>query len=237
MKNMFAVTTVRRILFLPMLFTLTAACLAEAAPGDLDPAFGANGRAIVNLGRARHSPTAVAAQADGKYLISFETVDSLAGPFGGIARFNADHTRDNTWGYQGITGSSEKFTVSDVKPDGLGGKVSGLAVSSGQVLAIESGGLGNGGSGPSGQYVLTRVSRYTPTGQLDRTFGSYGQTIPFPAGGGDYWQAYNAIAIAPDGKIVVAGEASGALIVARYFANGALTRPTLLLCSLMVGLL
>jgi uncharacterized delta-60 repeat protein len=216
----FAISIRKPIILLACMFAVVVAPAVLAAPGDFDNAFGPGGKAIVSIGRAHHVPTAIATQADGKYYVSFAVVDST-GPYGGIARFNKDHTRDNTWGYQGVTGSSEKYTVSDIRPDGIGDEVSGIAVSGSLVLAVENGGLGNGGNG-SGQYPLTRVSRYTSLGELDRTFGYEGQTIPFAAGGGDYWQRYNAITIAPDGKIVVVGEASGALMVARYFASGSL---------------
>lgn len=59
---------------------------------------------------------------------------------------------------------------------------------------------------------------------MDTTFGGFpgGQTDAFPAGGGDFSQSYSAIAIAPDGKIVIVGESSGALLVVRFSATGIL---------------
>ena len=193
------------------------ALLAQAAPGDLDPTFGTNGQTILALGSAIHTPTGIAAQADGKYFVSYNAERGDASG-GGIARFNADHTPDLSWGYNGVVGVSNSYAGFRQS-----NTVSGLTLSNGQVLSIENGGLGDGGNG-NGQYPLTFVSRYTADGKLDRTFGGFpgGQTYPFPAGGIDFSQRYNAIAIAPDGKIVVAGESSGSVLVIRFSANGIL---------------
>jgi hypothetical protein len=154
------ISFVKLVVVLSFLLVASVAPRAKAASGDLDPAFGVNGRAIVDIGWARHSPTAIITHADGKYLVSYEIVDAL-GPYGGIVRFNADHTRDNTWGYKGNTGS--------------GNQVAGLTEIGAQVLAVENGGLGDGGE--LGQYQLTRVSRYSASGQLDANFGYQGQTL------------------------------------------------------------
>lgn len=201
-------------------FGLTVTLPVYAAPGDLDSAFGANGKATISLGSAIHVPTGIASQADGKYLVSYDATGRQGSPAGGIARFNADHTPDLTWGFNGVVGAGNTYS-------GFfsGQSVSGMTVINGKVLVLENdGGLGNGGEGPSGQYQLSFVARYTTDGKPDTTFGSYlpGYTLPFPAGGGDFSQRYNAMAIAPDGKIIVAGESTGALLVVRFSADGIL---------------
>ena len=195
---------------LTLCFGLGIPSLAHAAPGDPDPAFGTNGRATFSLGRAFHTPTGIATQGDRKYLVSYLATADSSSLGGGIARFNVDHTPDLTLGYNGVAGT--------------GNSVSGTALSGGQLLVIENGGLGSGGSALAGQYMLTYISRFTVDGILDVTFGpgQSGQTTPFPAGGGDSSQRYNAVAIAPDGKILVAGESSGSVLVVRYSATGVL---------------
>jgi uncharacterized delta-60 repeat protein len=186
---------------LAILWALSAFNLpsASAAPGDFDPAFGTNGKAIVNLGQTRHVPTGIVAQPDGKYLLSYATSSYT----GGIVRFNPDHSVDNSWGFRGHAGT--------------GNSTAGLAITSeGKVLAVENGDIAFGGS------LYQRVSRYTATGELDAAFGLGGQTWPFPAGGGNFSQRFNAVAIAPDGKIIAIGESSGAVLAARYSAVGGL---------------
>jgi uncharacterized delta-60 repeat protein len=195
----FAISIRKPIILLACMFAVVAPAVL-AAPGDFDPAFGNSGKAIARIGSAQHFPTMIAAQADGKYYVSY-----FSGS-GGIARFNSDHTLDNTWGYQGNAGS--------------GDQVNGVVTSGEKVLTVENNYITN-----LNGCVVTRVSRYTSTGQLDAAFGDAGQTIPFPACSGDnfsFSQSYNAIAIAPDGKIVVVGEASGKVLVVRYSAVGTL---------------
>ena len=64
------------------------------------------------------------------------------------------------------------------------------------------------------------VLRFNTNGALDTTFGNFGKaTIDFDQGGGknDYARA---VAVQPDGKIVVAGSADGNFALARYAADG-----------------
>jgi uncharacterized delta-60 repeat protein len=195
---MFVISIRKPIILLACMFAVVVAPAVGAAPGDFDTAFGTAGKAITRIGSAQHFPTMIAATAYGKYYVSY-----FSGS-GGIARFNSDHTLDNTWGYQGNAGS--------------GDQVNGVVVSGEKVLTVENNYLDN-----LGGCVLTRVSRYTSTGQLDAAFGYAGQTIPFTACTRDnffFSQSYNAIVIAPDGKVVVVGEAAAKVLVARYSAEG-----------------
>jgi uncharacterized delta-60 repeat protein len=201
----------------PGIIFLTLTLSAHAAPGDLDPAFGVNGIATFRLGSAIHKPTSIATQPDGKYLVAFDA-PGIYGHAGGIARFNIDHSPDPSWGANGVTGSRNPYT------EPYGNSIAAITMQSGKVLALHNeGGLGSGGN-LNGQYQWTFVARYTSDGQLDTTFGagSYGITTPFPAGGFDTSQRYSAIAVAPDGNIVVAGESSGSLLVVRFSATGIL---------------
>lgn len=76
--------------------------------------------------------------------------------------------------------------------------------------------------------VYFAVARFLPNGELDPTFGggSTGaplgtQYIPFNIAGGALDQA-TALAIQPDGKIVVAGTSNSFFAVARFLSNGQL---------------
>jgi uncharacterized delta-60 repeat protein len=74
------------------------------------------------------------------------------------------------------------------------------------------------GSEEPGSVILVRL---LPDGALDPSFGAGGKvTTPFPGGFGEA----RAIVLQPDGKIVIAGEAKGAVngdfLIARYNADG-----------------
>lgn len=83
---------------------------------------------------------------------------------------------------------------------------------------------------PDGKVVLAgyvdgniAVARYTTTGQLDNTFSSDGYVVTDVPNGTD--EKVNAVAVAPDGGIIVAGElnttpAGFRGLVGRYNANG-----------------
>src|SRR5580765_1704166 len=67
------------------------------------------------------------------------------------------------------------------------------------------------------------VARYNPDGSLDTTFGLVGMVLTDVTGDSDYALA---VAIQPDGKIVVAGSGSGASVssalLVRYNSDGTL---------------
>src|SRR5262249_47805228 len=70
--------------------------------GTLDPAFGAGGKATLNIAGKSDFATTAALQADGKILVAGR-VFSDAGTEAdiGVARFNADGTADTTFGSNG----------------------------------------------------------------------------------------------------------------------------------------
>jgi uncharacterized delta-60 repeat protein len=100
---------------------------------------------------------------------------------------------------------------------GSGGKVLtdvGGADWAGAVAVARSGGVVV--TGASGDDVA--VARYDAAGRLDPGFGRRG-TVVTDLGGVD---AGSALVVQPDGKIVVAGQRSGDLALARYSADGKL---------------
>ncbi len=60
------------------------------------------------------------------------------------------------------------------------------------------------------------LARYTPDGRLDGTFGNGGTTVADFGHGG----IANDVAVQPDGKIVIAGDAIGDFAVARFEPTG-----------------
>jgi len=66
------------------------------------------------------------------------------------------------------------------------------------------------------------LARYNPDGSLDATFDHGGKV--FTSIGGDGDSSANALAIQPDGKIVVAGTSGGEFALARYNPDGSLDK-------------
>lgn len=166
--------------------------------GSLDTSFGAGGSVQIPLGG---SPGAIALQADGKIVYA-----GSAGHFA-MARYHHDGTLDPTFGTNGtvttdIAGDSDSATTVGIQADGK-------IVVAGWVQPPNN---------PS-FYTDVALVRYNPDGSLDTSFGTDGTVV---TSFGTYDGAYD-LAIAPDGKIVVAGRADMFyLLVARYTSEGRL---------------
>src|SRR5262249_31584128 len=100
---------------------------------------------------------------------------------------------------------------------GAGSSVSDVAVQRDRKIVVA------GSTGGDYSTLETVLARYRPNGSLDRSFGHGGIVTTALSPGADY---ANALALARDGKIVVAGTAavggSPAFAVTRYLSNGAL---------------
>jgi uncharacterized delta-60 repeat protein len=184
--------------------------------GSLDPNFGVNGTVIVALnGRGTGWSAA--------YTVAIQTVDSdhrivAAGYVStrqgvidfGLARFRSDGTLDNTFGGDGtvITDfAGGEDSVRDIVID-----------SSNRIVAAGTCGA-----------VNFALARYNSDGSLDSTFDGDGKASTDFSGLSDEGQA---VAIQPDGKIIVAGVARNLpasnlgfaqdFALARYNADGSL---------------
>jgi uncharacterized delta-60 repeat protein len=149
--------------------------------GTLDASFGLSGKSTISASTADQF-LAVALQADGKIVAAGRRTASSPGAF--VTRWNTDGKLDTGFADQGST-----FVY--------GASVTGVAIQ------------------PDGRIVIVCVSafsdegfvvqRRTPTGDYDGTFNI--QTIGFDIGGSKEEFA-QAVALQPDGKIVVAGSAA-----------------------------
>jgi len=165
--------------------------------GNLDPSFSGDGRQNLTFGAGTFGgverATAVAIQADGKIVVAGYT-DAGAGttlnPFDfAVARFNADGSLDNTFSGDG------KFTYNWGNDD----RVNAVAIQSdGKIVLVGQ------WAGGAPDFAIMRL---TTDGSLDTSFNgsgrnnlNFGGVQPF---GGD--ERANAVAIAPDGHIWVAG--------------------------------
>ncbi|QDU23857.1 delta-60 repeat domain-containing protein [Urbifossiella limnaea] len=167
-----------------------------AAVGALDPSFGTAGRQTIafNLGSSNSDyVNAVAVQPDGRTVLA-GPVDTAGGSLDfGVARLNPDGTPDETFGPGG------KRTVAFNFGGTNGDYANAVAVQAdGRIVVV--GDVTTAGGADFG------VARLNPDGTLDGTFGSGGKrTIAFNLGGSNIDFA-RAVAIAPDGRIVVAGQ-------------------------------
>ncbi len=179
---------------------------SHAAPGDLDPSFGIDGKLITSLA-GNDVGTGVAVQADGKILVVGSSTDGNPDNFA-VVRYLTTGALDPDFGTAGkvttdVGGSTDYGLRAAVQP--LDQKI----VVVGQVF--------NGSDYDFG------VVRYEITGALDTTFGTGGKVIT-PIGNGN--DSPFAAAVQTDGKIVVAGTYAGPggndFVVVRYLATGAL---------------
>lgn len=198
---------------LVMVMWLPGASPAQAQPpppgafGTLDTSFATGGRLIMARPGTNilHS---VVVQDDGKSVsVGFDDVGPTQ--FWAVLRLNSDGTPDETFGTHGLI---------DTNPGGNGGSAYAIAVQpDGKLLVTGSNQEANG------LYKYT-VVRYLPTGQLDLGFGVGGVAKASP--GADVISF--ALALQPDGKVVVAGHDStvgGSLYdfgLSRFNADGTL---------------
>jgi uncharacterized delta-60 repeat protein len=183
-----------------------------AAPGSLDPTFGRAGIGRYGFGDYNDQAFAVAYQSDGKVVIAGQS-ETPTGEFG-IARYNSDGTLDSSFGQGGKV----------VTPAGSSAFVNSQAAATGVAIQADSKIVVGGWffDGIQSNFV---ACRFNSDGTLDAAFGTGGKvTIDVSAGFND--ECY-AIALQPDGKIVLAGwsyvsGSFGNVTVVRLLTNGTL---------------
>jgi uncharacterized delta-60 repeat protein len=178
-----------------------AAAPAGAAPGDLDPTFGGDGRVTTDFTAGFDGATGVALQADGKVVVVGGTGVEGANPMFAVVRYNPDGTLDPTFGGDGrvttdFTGGADRATGVAVQPDG-------------KIVVV-------GTAGADRRNPRFAVARYEPDGDLDPTFGGGDGVVRtnFTPG----FDAATDLALQGDGNIVAAGLADVEFGLARYLA-------------------
>jgi uncharacterized delta-60 repeat protein len=174
--------------------------------GSLDPGFGNGGKVKTAVSNSLDRLYGVALQSDGKIVVAGEAQTFFPMTFV-VARYNANGSPDATFGTGGMA-FTDFF--------GQSGQARGVVIQpDGRIVA--------GGSGGN-SFAL---ARYNGDGSLDPGFGIGGKaTATFDNSVYNSAFGYD-IALQPDGKVVVCGEASntlGAAIfgVARFTAFGSL---------------
>ncbi|MBA3543144.1 MAG: hypothetical protein H0T83_01675 [Chthoniobacterales bacterium] len=159
--------------------------------GSADTSFGTGGRVTTSLGDGDATALDVLIQGDGKIVAGGYFESGLRDADFAIVRYNSDGTLDPSFGRGGImtndlnNGTDDKITAMVLQADN-------------KIVAV-----GETGSYPSFDFGL---ARYNSNGRLDKTFGRKG-TVSTDFGSSSFDIAYG-VALAADGKIVVAGESN-----------------------------
>ena len=162
--------------------------------GDLDRSFGSGGWVANDLG-IFPMPHAVALQADGKILVGGQLECPGLQLCFGIVRYKPGGSIDSSFGAAGVARTA--FPGSR-----CGCELRDLAVQrNGRIVAV---GQRFRGSDAQDDDLLA-VARFLPNGQLDRSFSGDGRFSRDFGYGDDFGSA---VAIQPDGRIVVGGVAS-----------------------------
>ena len=163
--------------------------------GTPDGTFGTGGSIVDNVGVAFAGDIAVASDGD-IYVAATRMPSSPATT--ALYKYTPTGGRRTTFGTNGAV---------DISTGGFFGTPLGLVVQPDNKVVVAATSSSTGGS--YGEWTIARV---LPTGILDSTFGTGGKVV---SSAGPQSQVHD-VALAPDGKIVVAGYANGDMMVARY---------------------
>jgi uncharacterized delta-60 repeat protein len=191
-----------------MCFATAVAFAPTAGAVPLDSSFGPGGAVTASFSGPAAGET-VAVQPDGKIVVAGEAYGGSTDYDVAVLRYTAAGALDPSFGSGGrvttdVAGGADQIEAVALQPDG-------------KIVVV-------GYSWRAGAASDVALVRYQPDGSLDASFGSGGKVTTDFAGGGD--GAY-AVAIRPDGRIVVAGFATvpgtgSDVALVRYLPNGAL---------------
>lgn len=177
---------IARTLALAAALMVASAVAAAAAPGQLDPSFGAGGTVVTEFPSSYSGARAVAVQADGRIVAAgfAHTNNSIISDFA-LTRYDASGALDPTFGTGGrvrtdFGGRFDEALAVAVQPDG-------------RVVVAGNSSDANGSD--------MAVARYNSDGLLDTSFDGDGMALV------DFGSeaSARAVALQPDGGIVLAG--------------------------------
>ena len=170
------------------------------ADGSLDAAFGSGGKVTTALGTNNDWSVYLTLQTDGKIIIA--SAFSAMGADLFLARYTSSGSLDTTFNPGGSLAAGvatidagetfESFVAVVVQPDG-------------KIVA----------AGGSNDVII--LARYNADGSLDATFDTDG-VVNYDSGAG--FESVNALALQPNGKILVAGNISNDAALVRFNADG-----------------
>jgi uncharacterized delta-60 repeat protein len=178
--------------------------------GTLDPTFGTRGTVTTAFPGRQVGASDVALLGDQSIVAVGGALQSNSPDFA-LARYRRDGALDTTFGTGGLV------TTPWPAAPGAGG-AQGVAVGAGdRIVVVGTAGLGHGPD------IGVAVARYLPSGALDATFGNGGKVVSAVSPVGD--GGANAVAVQPDGRIVVVGGANDQandadFLAVRYLPDG-----------------
>lgn len=191
---------------------LTSASVSKpvqaAAAGELDPAFGVDGKVSTDFFGDADAALDVVIQPDGRIVAAGSARTSGANVDFALARYNRDGSLDGSFGSGGKV-TTDFLDIFD--------QANALALQpDGKIVAA-------GTTRDEMNRTDFALARYNSDGILDASFGSGGKVVTDFVGGA---AAARAIAIQPDGRIVVAGYSlvgvNGDFALMRYKSDGSL---------------
>lgn len=196
----------KTLLFCGLIAVLFMAGSAPAAEiGRLDVSFGEDGRVVTAPGVFEDQAYAVLVQPDGRILAAGSSSNGVNLDFA-LVRYTADGELDPAFNINGLV--TTQVGADDDEIAAIALQEDGYIVAAGYAMV-------NGNR----DFAL---ARYAPDGQLDPSFGEGGLVI---AGYGSLDDEITALALDEEGRLVVAGFATGttgrAVIVGRYLSGGA----------------
>jgi len=197
-----------------VLTALSVAGASPSLPGDLDPSFGHEGRALIAMSTFGAISTSAEVQPDGKIVLAGYT-DPLWEPGYGspnrdfvAIRLDRHGNTDSSFGSDGVV----RIPI-DLQPRGRDEALDVELAPDGRIIL-------SGRTSPGPDEWRWAFVRLLPDGTLDTTFSEDGiQTFDLSETGN--WGSAQAIAIQPDGRIVAAGDYDG-WVVARLRVDGEL---------------
>jgi len=167
-----------------------------AAPGDFDPTFGIGGKVRTDFVGLKDEAFTLALQADGKLVLAGGVLASTfieARPICGLARYNPDGSLDATFG----AGGKVVNGIPSSGGPGPGSTIIEMAIQPDSKIVV------TGFSGSVSEVQIEYfIVRYNPNGSRDFSFGLEGIVHQHYS---SRISEGRAIAIQPDGKIVVGG--------------------------------
>ncbi|HWE05039.1 MAG TPA: SdrD B-like domain-containing protein [Tepidisphaeraceae bacterium] len=182
------------------------ALVRYTSAGKLDPTYGTNGEVFTDFNGGDDIAVAAALQSDGKVVVA--GISNYSGNDNDfvLARYTTTGALDTTFGANGRV-------ITNLSSVGGAEATAMIIDSQGRILVL--GTLGD----PSNANRFT-IARYLPSGALDTTFGKGGIAV---MKAGPAINSASALAIQPDGKIVVAGgSADDNFYATRLTSTGAL---------------
>jgi uncharacterized delta-60 repeat protein len=167
--------------------------------GSLDTSFDGDGRVTTDIMGTNDGAVALALQTNGKIVAAGGAYNGANYDFA-LVRYNTDGSLDTSFDTDG------KVTTNVLNGD----SASGVVIQADGRIVVAGNSFGGSGNDAS-------LARYNADGSLDASFGT-GGTRTFDMNGASNDFIYG-VALDPNGKIVIAGDTSGSITVARILSS------------------